>query len=189
MGAFHNTALWENHPDGIVYVDGWVCGFKGDPPAGDLVLREGTRGISEFAMKGCVNLTSVLIPPSVMGIGRGAFDGCTGLTSITIPCGSIYHQFNKNPLTHVTITPGAGSTVWGHPPTAFFYDEPFRGHRTLESVVIMEGVTTIQGFAFAYCQNLTNVEIPSSVTSISDNAFLRCDKLNLQTLEKIKLIQ
>ena len=44
-------------------------------------------------------------------------------------------------------------------------------------VVIPEGVTTIDDWAFAWCQSLKNVVMPESVTSIGDRAFFGCSSL------------
>ena len=45
---------------------------------------------------------------------------------------------------------------------------------SLKSVVIPDGVTIIDDYAFCYCHSLESVVIPNSVTSTDDNAFSRC---------------
>lgn len=47
----------------------------------------------------------------------------------------------------------------------------FRNCSSITSVVIPNGVTTIDEFAFSHCTNLTNITIPDSVTSIGRGAF------------------
>ena len=49
--------------------------------------------------------------------------------------------------------------------------------RTLTSVTIPGGVTSIGTSTFQDCTALTSVTIPSSVTSIGDNAFYNCISL------------
>ena len=44
-------------------------------------------------------------------------------------------------------------------------------------VIIPDGVTSISGYAFKDCKNLTSVEIPDGVISIGDFAFNRCVNL------------
>ncbi len=48
---------------------------------------------------------------------------------------------------------------------------------TISKVVILEGVTSIEDYAFAWCYSLENVTIPEGVTSIGDCAFYGCKRL------------
>ena len=83
-GAFAATGIFNNSEDGVFYVDKWVCGYKGTMPANtNIVLREGTVGISDYAFRFFSDLTSITIPNSVTTIGIHAFTQCSGLTSIT----------------------------------------------------------------------------------------------------------
>ena len=54
--------------------------------------------------------------------------------------------------------------------------------KTMSSVIIPEGVTTIGKSAFSGCNNLTSVTFPNSLTTIEDSAFMECDKLANVTL-------
>ena len=56
-------------------------------------------------------------------------------------------------------------------------------------IVINEGVTTIGGWAFRECSNITSVSIPSTVTEIGSKAFENCTNLKTAKLpENIKKI-
>ena len=48
---------------------------------------------------------------------------------------------------------------------------------SIESIEILNGVTSIGDCAFRECFGESNVSIPSSVTSIGDGAFTYCDSL------------
>ena len=54
--------------------------------------------------------------------------------------------------------------------------------KSVKSVVIGEGVTTIGSYAFRECEVLTSVTIPSSVTTINQLAFFGCDGLKSVTI-------
>ena len=43
-------------------------------------------------------------------------------------------------------------------------------------------VTTIEDFAFAFCSNLTSIDIPDSVTTMQDNTFRNCSNLATVTI-------
>lgn len=84
-GAFYGTAWYNNQSDGILYLDNWLIGYKGDEPTGELIILDSTRGIAGYSFSYCIDLTSVTIPNSVTSIGDYTFSGCSGLTSIDIP--------------------------------------------------------------------------------------------------------
>ena len=82
--AFDHTGWYNNQSDGILYLDNWLIGYKGDSPTGQLVINEGIIGIASFAFFECEDLTEVTIPASITIIGDNAFER-TGLTSIILP--------------------------------------------------------------------------------------------------------
>ncbi len=49
-------------------------------------------------------------------------------------------------------------------------------------LVVGEGVTSIGSYAFAYCQNLSSVSLPSTLRSIGNDAFVECKSLPEITL-------
>ena len=54
---------------------------------------------------------------------------------------------------------------------------PFYSNSSIKSVVIDNGITSIDDFVFCDCTGLTNIEIPNSVTSIGSDAFCGCTGL------------
>ena len=141
--AFNGCSNVIQKENGISYVDNWVIGC--DTSVTNVVLREDTVGIVEYAFSDCSRLTSIVIPDSVTSIGDYAFYECYSLARITI----------SNGVTSI------GNYV-------------FYSCRSLVSVTIPDGVTSIGQFAFNECFSLESVTIPDSVTSISDYAFNAC---------------
>ena len=193
--AFEGTAFWESAADGVVIMDGWVLGVKGECPS-EVVLPDGARGIADRAFECCESLSSVAMPDSVtsiggsafgscsslesatMGsgvrkIGKGAFYNCTGLRSVTIPqvvCeGTMQDVFpdSYNSLTQVTVC--AGVRIIGN--------DTFSGCTSLTSVVIPDSVMSIGDCAFLECWSLASVAIPDCVTNIGVQAFCYCTSL------------
>jgi hypothetical protein len=80
--AFGDTGWYDNQPDGLLYLDNWLLSYKGIEPSGEIVIKEGTRGIADGALAYCGDLTSVTIPNSVTSIGERTFIGCVGLTEM-----------------------------------------------------------------------------------------------------------
>ena len=126
--AFYGTGWYNNQDNGILYLDNWLIGYKGEKPTGMIVFTKGTKGIVDEAFWGCSGLTSITIPNSVTSIGSNAFYDCSGLTSITIP----------NSVTRI----GEYALIYCS---------------GLTSITIPNSVTSIGSCAFYGCSGLTSV--------------------------------
>lgn len=66
----------------------------------------------------------------------------------------------------------------------------FADLKSLQSVTIPEGVTTIRGDAFSSCRELLNIALPDSVTEIEKRAFADCVKLkSVHITGKLRTLQ
>lgn len=70
----------------FVYIGSVLYGTKKEVPYGtSLAVKEGTKGIAEYAFNNCNGLVSVSLPSSIMCVGEGAFQNCKGLERVNIP--------------------------------------------------------------------------------------------------------
>lgn len=153
-GAFNESGWYNSQSDGILYLDGWLIGYKGEKPSGKISVTQETKGIADNAFSGCSDITSVNIPESVLSIGNYAFYGCSGLTSLTISKGVIS-----------------------------IGDYAFSYCSGLSSVNIPNSVISIGFCAFEDCNLLSSVIIPNSVMSIESSIFQRCNGLTTIVVE------
>ena len=187
--------------DGIYYItngDGTVevtsNGYTGDVVIPSSVTYSGTTysvtSIGEDAFWGCSGLTSVTISNSVESIGSSAFRDCSGLTSVTIPNSvtSIgdYAFLNCSGLTRVDIS---SLEAWLGIKFDNFASNPlYHAHHLylngeeVKDLVIPNSVTSIGNYAFFNCSGLTSVTIPNSVASIGNKAFEGCSGLTSVTI-------
>ena len=84
QNVFFNTKWMLNQPNGVIYKDNVLLGYKGSKPKGAVTIKGGTRLIACSAFFECEELISVSIPNTVKHIGTSAFELC-GLTTLTIP--------------------------------------------------------------------------------------------------------
>lgn len=111
-------------------------------------------------------ITKVNLPSSLKSMGFRAFDGCTAMTEITIPAG--FESFddacfqNCKNLQTVTFLGTTLNTLGSF---------TFNQCQNLTSIVIPEGPTMVSMSTFDCCYKLTDVTLPSTVTSIGRRAF------------------
>ena len=161
--AFEETALLDSQTTPVKYADLWVVDCESDVE--NVIIKNGTKGISDYSFYGCSSLIGITIPDGVTSIGEYAFSGCSSLTSIAIPNGVTeigYRTFEGcRSLTGIMIPNGVTSIDW----------YAFSGCTSLKSITIPNSVTSIGDSAFEDCSSLTSITIPNSVTSIGSNAF------------------
>ena len=174
----------------------------------EVFIPDSVTRIGSYAFYGCSGLTSATIGNGVTSIGNNAFSGCSSLESITIPfvgakAGVTSSDTYQYPFGYIfgtssytdsvatkqyyygNSTSSTTSTTYYIPSSlksvtvtggnilrgAFYYCD------RLTSITIPNSVTSIGNYAFYGCRGLTAVTIPNSVTSISDSAFRGCTGL------------
>ncbi len=149
-----------------------------------IIIPTSVMQISDNAFLNCSGLSgTITIPNSVSSIGYFAFQGCTGITSFDVATDNFAFSSIDGVLYDVGQTtmkqfPPAKNGTFSIPETVNIIDSgAFIDCTGLSSVTIPASVTTIGDRAFMNCTGLTSVRIPASVTDIYDHAFTNCSGL------------
>ena len=156
--------------------------------------------IGSFAFQGCRRLTSLTLPAGITSICEGAFWGCRELTSLTLPAGITWIEFsafdgcsglkevrfciNDNLDTYLTKGQTPWSVLMGKQPTVA---NPYKkvncgikyyiNDKEITSIEIPSNVTTLSNYVFQGCSGLTSLTLPAGITEIGDYAFWGCSGL------------
>ena len=154
--------------------------FSGCKNLTSIVIPESVTDIGYNAFSNCENLTSIVIPESVTGIGSGAFSGCDRLQSIILENNPNFRMIDGclvDVPNRSVIFGWATATIPNDGSVTSIRGYAFSSCKNLTSIVIPEGVTSIGHNAFSYCGNLTSIVIPKGVTSIESSTFWYCKNL------------
>ncbi len=165
--AFNSTGWYDNQSEGILYLDNWCLGYKGNAPTGGITFADGTLGIASYTFWLCEELTSVTMPNSVKYIDNYAFYACNGLTNVTIPesvtnIGDMAYN-SCSGLTSITIPESVESIG----------DMAFYGCNELNTVNFNATNCVSMNSSFADCEALSTLNIGENVTNIPEYAFIR----------------
>ena len=165
-------------PASVTSIGDWA--FEHCRSLPEIVIPASVTSIGSGAFSFCRSLSDIVIPDSVTSIGNGAFNYCSSLKYISIPKSVIC--LNGNPFYNWD-----GKLECLSP--NFIYEDDvlfnkgkskiisFR-NQNIESYVIPTSVTSIGDNAFSFCRSLSKIVIPSSVTSIGSGAFSFCRSLS-----------
>ena len=175
-------------PESVTNI-GWSA-FTNCSGLTSITIPNSVTSIDFNTFSGCSSLTSVTIGNSVTSIGTQAFLGCSRLTSITIPSSVVeiaYNAFNGcSGLTKAefasieSLCKISFNNVTSNPLSCAKH--LYIGGQEVKDVVIPNSVTSIGQYTFYGCSGLTSVTIPNSVTSIGSSAFSGCSGLTSVTI-------
>lgn len=134
-----------------------------------VALPSGLIKIDNEAFCACSNLSAIKLPISLKKIGDYAFSGCTNLTSIVLP----------PDLTEISdgMFSGAGLTSLDIPYGVTRIGYHAFSECKVTSVRLPDSVIETNGFSFSFCENLTSIVLPSSLTGMGHRDFYGCTKL------------
>ena len=144
-----------------------------------------TLGANAFA--GCEKLRSLTLPNSLKNVGGTVVSGCTALSLLTIPSSVTemdprafdgYYN-NQNGTPNVSIENGGKYRL----DSGILYADTslLKAYEYPETLIIPEGITSIQDYAFASTDALndktTSLILPKSLNNIGKGAFMGCTAL------------
>ena len=153
------------------------------------ILGENFTSVPDSLFSECANLQKVTLSPNVTSIGNGAFANCTSLDTIVIP--AEIKQIAANAFA------GCSNLKTVIINSTAIFNQTFTESRSLKDIfgeqvttyVLGDSITTIGGYTFAGCANLTNVIIGKNVKTIQNYAFRNwtgCTSITIpEQIEKI----
>ena len=164
----------------------------------DITISDSVTTIGEFVFYYCNSLKEIVIPDSVISIGEEAFSVCENLTTVKIPSsvttiGQNAFSLCEN-LTTIIVdsanpyysTDEYNSVLFNKDKTSLVF---YLRKNPQTSYNIPDTVTTICNEAFLGCENLTSITIGKNVETIGNSAFNYCSGLtNLIIPDNVKII-
>ena len=151
-----------------------------------IVIPNSVVSIGNHAFVGCESLQGIVIPDSVITIGDYAFWGCSALKNLTIGSsvsaigkdyGSYYVFWGCPMLTNIMVA--ADNKTYDSRDNCNAIIETATNKLILGSgnTIVPNTIETIGYYAFSGKTSLTSVNIPTSVNTVENLAFLDCTNL------------
>ena len=159
-----------------------MCAFRECHTINELTIPGGIQTVEESVFSSPTSLERLTIQSGVTTIKRRAFYDCGSLMFLTLPEGLKtigVEAFSQGIISELIIPSSVteiGAYAFSGTSYAHFY----------ESLILPEGLKTVEQCAFNNCFNLKNLSIPSSMTSVGYLAFAECPATCNITFAKTK---
>lgn len=174
--AFH--ALWfDTQPNGLVTVSSVAYAYKGEEEVA-LTLPNTVTSVAEKAFYGNDKITSLYIPSTINYVGQNAFNNMVNLESISLTDNQIY-GVESGCLMEIESKKVIATTIGATIPntTKILANECFAYNTSLSEVVVPSSVTTIEKGAFKG-SSITKITLPNTIEVIEEDLFLDCQNLS-----------
>lgn len=169
---------------GITYIgEGAFAGTALD----DFLVPDKTEEIGASAFAGCASMRSITIGKKCSWIGDGAFSGCSALSSITVSGKNKYlsckdgclYSFDGTILLSAAAV--SGELVLPEGLTAI-QPYAFEDNTRVSFVVLPNSLEELSEYSFYNCTGLKKIKLSDNITFIGDNAFSGCTGLKTITI-------
>ena len=140
---------------------------------GKVIIPEGITIIPQYTFRNCTEMTEIFLPSSLSHIGHHAFLNCSSVERVNVTnleswCGISFASDYSNPI---YASSNAMLVIAGELPLGYF--------------AIPEGITVIPACSFRNT-NITLLSLPSTLSTIGNNAFLNCSSLEQVDIPDLK---
>ena len=170
-------------PDGVTSIGAYA--FKDCVNLTSVNIPRGVEILHRNLFSGCGSLISVELHSGITSVENDAFLHCDSLERVYINdleswCNIEFASLSSNPLYYAQNLYLDGSLLTDlviPDSVTQLNDYAFYNCRSLTSVELHGGITSVGKSAFKYCRSLTELTIPDGVTIIDDYAFYGCSGL------------
>lgn len=160
---------------GLTTIDSWA--FSNCTAMQSVVLPESVTEIGENAFYNCPLIETLKIPAAVQTIGGSALARMTGLKTLTVDAASAYFTveddvlYTKDMSRLVCCLPGKIGTVTVNSKTKVLGECAFYLCEQLSSIILPEGLTTLEDGVFQGVTSMTEITLPASVVNMGVGCF------------------
>lgn len=161
--------------NGFVIEKGVLKKYTGS--GGDITIPDGVKSIENYAFGNNFNVTSVVIPKSLVSMEGNVFSYCMSLKEIKVSKNNQYFSsengilYDKKKKVLLQCPREMEGDIIIPETVVKICDNAFFNCYYLTSISIPESVTSIGKYAFHFCLRLLNATIPKNVKSIGVGAF------------------